>query len=1157
MTQEGQKPQGLGIYLVVLFINAFVDLGHKITIQNTIFKMESGETQIILTALVNALILIPFILLVLPAGTLSDRHPKRWVMQQSAAVAIGITLLITLCYYRGWFEWAFFLTLLLAVQSAFFSPAKYGYLREQSTLSHLTHANGTVQAVTIIAILFGMFLFSMLFETLFAAGHPQTPEATLQQMAPLGWLLVLLATAEWWLAGHLPESPHGTASKDDPAPPSSWETLRSHPTIGYAIIGLSLFWGISQVSIAAFPAFAKAELGVDSTLTIQGVLASAGVGILLGSLVVTRISRGWIETGLIPLGAVGLTTVLLLIPNATSVTTLALLFLLSGLFGGLLLAPLNALIQYHAPAPQLGRMLAANNWMQNITMLTFLGVTMGIALLETQQEVNAHLLFHAIAVIAAIATLVALWKMPQSLIRLLVRLLFRRRYRIHVDGLEQIPNEGGALLLGNHISWIDWAMLQIISARPIRFVMEQELYQQRWLRPFLDLVGVIPISSRRSRGALQQVREQLQAGELVCLFPEGAISHSGHLRRFRRGFEKAVAGTGAPIIPFYLHGLWGSRFSRALPSKRRPSLYRPRKRTVHIAFGNPRPDSLSAEAAQHDVEQLSLKAWQQESERYPCLQQGWIRQSKQMGLRTVLTDTVSGDHFSGIKLLIAATLISRKIEQQTNNERVGVLLPTTAAGVITNLAILLRGKCVVNLNYSASQEAIRDAIRLAEIDTLYTSTRFLQKLEEKGKLLRPALEEVTVVELESLRSEISTLERLGTAALVALLPAPLLIPLISRSSNLDQTAAILFSSGSEGKPKGIPLSHRNINSNIQQIIQMLQPKLHPHDHDIMLDSLPLFHSFGLTATTLMPLLEGIPLVTAPDPTDVTAIADAIEQYEATLYVATPTFLPWMSRNHKIRAEQLTSLRRVISGAEPLKPAVREAFEKKFGKTIYEGYGATEMSPVVSVNIPDVCNEGGSLQQQGNRIGSVGRAAPGTLLQIVDRETLEPLPTGEDGLILMAGVQRMQGYLGTSSQPLIEQGGILWYSSGDKGHLDESGFLTIVDRYARFAKIGGEMVSLGAVESQIRNIIGSGIEVAAVATPDLRKGEQITLFYFSEQPFEPAALSRQLRSSGLNHLMIPAHLVPLEEIPLLGSGKRNYGLMKQWALQGEEASTPTT
>lgn len=729
-------------------------------------------------------------------------------------------------------------------------------------------------------------------------------------------------------------------------------------------------------------------------------------------------------------------------------------------------------------------------------------------------------------------------------------LLLQSRYAVHGDGVAHIPPRGGVLLFGNHTSTLDWAFIQTASPRPIRFVIPDDGHTSPAMQRLLHWSGATLYRGSLTDAQQQQIRTWLQTEEVVCLFPEEQRSRNGLLQPFTLALEPLLPETGAVTLPFYLQGLWGSLFSLHHQPNRQaqPRLQR---RTLQLAFGSPHSGSLSADHAQRLVERLSLQCWQQASDHYPALQAAWVRRSKQMGLRTVLTDLVSGDHFSGIKLLIAATLIARRIEQQSSNRRIGVLLPTTAAGVLTNLAILMRGRTIVNLNYSGSAESISDAIALAELDIVYTSARFLSKLEEKGKDLRPALAATHVVELEQLKGEISTLERLTTALQIALLPSTLLIKQLTVPTPIDQHAAILFSSGSEGKPKGIPLSHRNLTTNIRQIIHALQPKLSSNDPDIMLDSLPLFHSFGLTATTLMPLIEGIPLITAPDPTDTLTIVNAIEQYQATLYVGTPTFLQWMSRNPKVHQAQLQSLRRVISGAEPLKPAVREAFEAKFGKPLYEGYGATEMSPAATVNIPDEEADDGMLLQQGNTPGSVGRPLVGTLVRIVDRETLEPLEAGEDGLILLAGVQQMAGYLCEAppcNQPFIDLFGIHWYASGDKGHLDEAGFLTIIDRYARFAKMGGEMVSLTAVEEQIRTLLEQSIEVAAVATPDLKRGEQITLFYQGEMG--ERELARQIRSGNLSPLMIPSHYRPVEEIPLLGSGKRNYGLMKQWALSEE-------
>lgn len=724
------------------------------------------------------------------------------------------------------------------------------------------------------------------------------------------------------------------------------------------------------------------------------------------------------------------------------------------------------------------------------------------------------------------------------LLRWLIQRILSIPYRLHCFDEQMIPTQGHVLLLGNHLSRIDIALLIAASPRPIQFILHPNDSPPPLLQPLLSWAGFPPITSSNKASPSDST--------ILCLFPEQTPTLNGQLAPFTFPFDTLLQSAGTSVIPFYLHGLWGSRFS-AHTHPTRTTWFK--RRSVQLHFGKPHQDTLSNQQARRLIERLGWQAWQQSSQSYPSLQQRWIAQSKRMGLRTVLTDWISGDQFSGIKLLIAATLIARRIERQSSNSRIGVLLPTTAAGVITNLAILLRGRTIVNLNYSASDEAISDAIALSGVDTIYSSTRFLQKLEEKGRDLRPILEKVTLVELESLKGEITSRERMTTALQVLLTPASLLTRQLAAPSKPEEIAAILFSSGSEGRPKGIPLSHRNIMGNIQQIIHALQPNLGRSQPDIMMGSLPLFHSFGLTATTLMPLLEGIPLVTAPDPTDTQSVVAAIEKYRTTLYVGTPTFLQWMSRNNKIKAEQLAPLRLVISGAEPLKPAVREAFEEKFHKTIYEGYGATEMSPAITVNLPDVLNTEGELVQQGNQPGAVGRPFPGTLIKIVDRETLEPLHPNEDGLILTAGVQQMEGYLPsnqTPAPPFIDLFGIRWYASGDKGHIDENGFLTIVDRYARFAKIGGEMVSLTATEIQIKQQIDAIHEVAAVAIPDLKKGEKIILFYCGA--LEPRELAQQIRSSTISPIMVPAQNIAIDEIPLLGSGKRNYGLMKQWALE---------
>ncbi|MCA1772043.1 MAG: MFS transporter, partial [Halomonas sp.] len=535
--------KGAWPYLIAIFLNAFVDLGHKIVIQNTIFKSYDGEAQVVLTALVNGLILLPFILLFSPAGHVSDRYPKVRVLRVSAWAAVAVSLGITAAYYQGWFWLAFAMTLLLAIQSAFYSPAKYGLVKGLFGKPRLAEANGLIQAVTIGAILAGTVAFTALFET-WITPTDQTPAQLLRQIAPLGWLLVLNSAIQVATLYRLPldntsrpDTPltwqryiKGTALKDN------LRIIARQPVIRLSIIGLATFWSVGQVLLAAFPAYAKEALSIDNTLVLQGILAASGIGIALGSMLASKFSHNRIETGLIPTGAVGVAVGLWCLPLLTTPVGQALNFVFIGMMGGLFIVPLNALIQFHAADNELGTVLAANNWIQNIAMLGFLLLTALFAL----AGVDSHYLLLLIATVAMVGGGYTIVKLPQSLVRFLLSFLLTRRYRVDVHGLKNLPTQGGVLLLGNHISWVDWAMVQIASPRAVRFVMLRSVYQRWYLRWFLKSLGCIPIErGSGAEQALADVAEQLNAGEVVCLFPEGAISRTGQLGEFRRGYERA------------------------------------------------------------------------------------------------------------------------------------------------------------------------------------------------------------------------------------------------------------------------------------------------------------------------------------------------------------------------------------------------------------------------------------------------------------------------------------------------------------------------------------------------------------------------------------------------------------------------------------------
>jgi acyl-[acyl-carrier-protein]-phospholipid O-acyltransferase/long-chain-fatty-acid--[acyl-carrier-protein] ligase len=1142
------KVNGFIAFISVAFINAFVDLGHKIIIQNTLFKSYDGAEQVILTSIVNGLVLLPFVLLFSPAGFISDRFKKPLVMRWSARLAVLVTLIITLSYYQGWFYLGFAMTFVLALQSALYSPAKYGYIRDLLGSDHLSEGNGWVQAVSMIAILSGIVVFSFLFEQYLssAIAVDMTPNTILTMVAPLGWLLVIGSIIEAVLAEKMPDTNAGDANKQfDWAAYKTGKLTQKNLSMIWAkkpilksISGIAMFWTICQIILAVFPSYAETMMGETNTFVIQSIMALAGIGIMSGSALAGILSRNHINMTLIPVGAIGFAIGLSLLAQVDSLSSSALIFFCIGLFGSLMVVPLSALVQFYAEEENQGQILSGSNFLQNLAMLGGLALTVIFSLAALDEK--WLLGFTAIAGITG--ALITIKALPQAMVRGVLSLVFRGRYRINIQGIKHIPAEGkGALLLGNHISWIDWAIIQIASPRRVRFVMDKTIYQRWYLTWFLDMFNVIPISIKQSRHALKQVRSHLDAGDVVCLFPEGMISHTGQLSEFKKGFERTVEGTSAVIIPFYLHGLWGSRFSRSASTHCEPHKLFGLKRDLIIAFGKPLPNTTKAPEVKQKVFELSINTWQEYSQTLPTIADAFIHTAKSAPQQWAITNG-DQDPISYRKLLTGATIFSRFFKRY-KGERLGLLLPTTTVGSISNIAALMAGKTVVNINYTASKEAILSSIKQAEIKTIVTAKQFIKKLEDKGINTGEVLDSVDVIYLEDIAKQITPINRIGTFIFTSILPAFILTRLINRRRNLDDTAAILFSSGSEGTPKGIELTHQNIMANCKQVANMLNLR----DNDVIMATLPLFHAFGLTVTCFMPLVRGIPTVCSPDPTDGLAIGKAVYRFQASLLFGTATFYRLYCRNQKLEPSMFSSLRYVIAGAEKLNDATREAFKERFNKSILEGYGCTETSPVASVNIPDHISDHWT-KQIGHKVGTVGLALPGTKFRIVDPDSLEELDHGEEGLILIGGPQIMKGYLNNSAktaEAILEENNVRWYKTGDKGKLDKDGFLSIVDRYSRFAKLGGEMVSLGDIEQRVRvALTDPELPLVAINLPDAKKGEKVILMLEGEH--DTKAVRQDLINAGMPSLLLPNKILSVDKVPVLGSGKTDFANSKKLA-----------
>lgn len=734
-------------------------------------------------------------------------------------------------------------------------------------------------------------------------------------------------------------------------------------------------------------------------------------------------------------------------------------------------------------------------------------------------------------------------KLAQLFIYVFLKFIVSMRYKLEYFSQENIPSSGGALLLGNHVSWIDWAVLQLTVSRRITFVLNTDEYKTVHLKWLYRLCSVIPSHALQTKEGVSQIAKKLDSGDIIVVFPENSMTYNGHLGEFHNSFELVLKETKEeiPVIVFYLRGLWESMFSRA--NKKYIDSYR--TNNVTISFSKPfSKKKATTDYVKHKVLNLTITSWKkhiQHLESIPC---EIVNRMKEVGNHMIVADS-TGIELSGYKFLTAAEVFKNKLQKKLQGENIALLLPTTAAGIFVNMSVLMMGKTAVNLNYTAEVETLIRCAQSANITSLITSRKFIEKLKEKGINIQELLDVLDVIYLEDIKASVSKVKAVTTFFAMKFLPTSFIKMFFIKKVPLDNTAVIMFSSGSEGLPKGIELSHLNILGNTQQFAVLLNV----HEEDCMIGSLPLFHAFGLCVTTFYPLLEGVKVIAHPDPTDGYEIGKLVYKYRATMMFGTSTFYRLYIMNKKLKAEMFESLRFIVAGAEKLSLKVREDFKQKFNKEILEGYGTTETSPVASCNLPDCLMNNGQIQKA-QKVGTVGMPIPGTSIKIVDPDTYEVLPIEEEGMVLIGGVQIMKGYLNdeVKSKHVIKMiDGKAWYITGDKGKFDHDGYLTIVDRYSRFAKMGGEMISLGAIEAKLSTIIvNENVEYIVTSVKDEKKGEKIVLLISGISTDDLKELKSNIIATFESKLMVPSNYKIVEEIPKLGTGKKDFAKAKALA-----------
>ncbi len=702
--------------------------------------------------------------------------------------------------------------------------------------------------------------------------------------------------------------------------------------------------------------------------------------------------------------------------------------------------------------------------------------------------------------------------------------LARAIYRVETVGLERLPR-GGFLLLPNHITWVDAIILLIACPRPIRFMIAEEFYRNRYLHWVLHVTRSIPITPRRAKDAMRLAGEMICDGEIVCVFPEGELTRSGGLGTLRRGYELIARRAEAPVVPVWLDQLWGSIFSY-----QGGRFFRKWPRHVPypaaVEFGAPLSPN---DANIATVREVLLKLGESCFSRRPILRQSLgeivLRGLTRHPFRTAVIDGLDGSTLSRSKLLGAAAALSRYLRRHCAETRIGIVLPASKGGVVANLAVVLAGKVPTGLNFTAGRDALSRAMEIAGLTTTISANAFARRLTD---FPWPQ----NTIQLDEL---LPTMKRQiflwWMAALLC--PTRILIRWLQVPNEGDrEEAVLLFTSGSSGDPKGVVLSHRNIVGNVAQFRIVLDATR----EDLILASLPFFHSFGCTVTLWFPLIEGVRIITYPNPLEAGKCAELIGRYKVTIVLAAPTFLRGYLR--KADRKQYESVRLTITGAEKLPRSLAEAFEEHLGKPVFEGYGLTETSPVVSVNLPNPKpSQPGETVQLLNRPGSVGKMVPGLAAEIRDPETGKRVSLHDAGMLWLRGPNVFEEYLNDPKRTaeVLQDG---WLRTGDLGRFDEDGFLFIEGRLSRFSKIGGEMVPHETVEHKIQQALGLSSEgersIAISSASDPQKGE--TLVLLSTIEIDQGKLRAQLQEAGVPNLWIPKTIARVEQIPVLATGK---------------------
>ena len=1081
------------------------------------------------TLIVSISFVLPFILLSGYGGYLAGKYPKRQVFILTRFLEIANLLFIWGAFYYDNVYLGIIALSITASISAILGPTKYSFIPELVNEKHISEFNGLIEFSTNIGIALGITLGGWLFHIY---------SENILSVFKYFFVLCILGFMSCFLLPNLKATNPDKQFNINPFHEVIEGTryLNKRYFLLLCLLGISFFWFSCGLLSVVLPKYAIEILGLH-----QGGASAFSLyltaGIIIGALLAGRWSNNKIELGIVPFGLFWITLASFILSLTSSYLLAIVATIIFGFGFGLYAVPINSMLQARSSEKHRCEVMAANN---AISLLNTCFAFILFFLLNTKHmmSIDVSRVFIILFVLNLASFLFIVKTVPYIGVRSILWLVFRLLLKIYYWGEKNVPKSGGIILASNHVSYFDGLVVGSILSRNLRYLVWDKLFKIPIIRMFLKAIRAISIGGTNVaaiKKTMEQSAQSIKSGQAMFICPEGEISRTGHIYEFQKGIEKIISDPEIPketkLIPVFINYPQKSamknskgKFSWILFLTMIPIRF-------DVVFGKPIAikDINGVNHIRDLVKELEHKHFEDKRKASDTLPYLFIKEMKRRLFKTRMIDHIKdpkGTKLNSLKTLTSALILSRQIKHicksnDGNEECIGVIMPPCSAGTIINLGISINGSVPVNINFTTGKDAMSSMVKQCKIKTIFTSKRLWRKLSLDVKCEK-------IIFLEDMMQNISSIKRI-TCLLHSLLLSTDMIwkKYNTYKINSKSLATVLFSSGTTGDPKGIMLSHHNILSNIEQIQQVL-----PHNKNFaLLSALPYFHSFGLNAGMWLPLLMGLRVVYHPSILDVKGICALIEHHKIDIIFSVPNF--YSMANRLAEPKQLKSLKLIISGAAKLDYKVYKAFKENFGLEIFEGYGCTELSPVVSSNTPDVkCH----ITQKAFSFGSVGRLLPGILHRIVDPDTMKDLKKGEEGLLLIKGPNRMMRYLNEPPETTFIDDG--WYNTGDIAKM-EDGFLYLTDRLSRFSKIGGEMVPHIKIEEEINKHLSEGYDGLVTFVVD-KNGEEKLVALYTETSLTPENLHSKLLNSNLPRLWIPkrSYLFHCKELPLLGTGKQD-------------------